>query len=65
MPAGILRIERKNDYVKHIKSVDINNQGYHSSWLFLKTIKNGGNIVFNNDVKNKWIIETNPPTYIK
>ncbi|MBK86456.1 MAG: alpha-1,2-mannosidase [Flavobacteriaceae bacterium] len=62
-PDNILTIQKKNKVVDIIKSLNVNGTEYHSTWLSFDKIKNGGDIIFNGDIKNKWIIKKNPPNY--
>ena len=62
-PDNILTIQKKNKVVDIIKSLNVNGTEYHSTWLSFDKIKNGGDIIFNGDIKNKWIIKENPPNY--
>ena len=58
---NVLIIQKQNQKIDFVKSLDINNKSHNSTWLSLKKIKKGGTIIFNRDIENNWIINDSIP----
>jgi predicted alpha-1,2-mannosidase len=63
LPNDVLTIQKHNENIDVIKSVSVNALSHHNTWLSLNQIKNGGTILFNKNIDNKWIIKESAPTY--
>lgn len=61
---NVLIIQKQNQKIDFVKSLDINNKSHNSTWLSLKKIKKGGTIIFNRDIENNWIINDSIPTVL-